>query len=152
MAVEGGPGKGIKSAKRQKRRTGKKSIFNKTGKKARYLKGSPKEIDLGIGDLASRVGDKIKGIDLGLDLNLGGNQPKKNFEKPPRTIIAEKGSMAMKSISPETGKSLVEEVSEKAYMDETGYRSPQEEARAMEEYNNNPMKNRTLDKFKKYNK
>lgn len=151
MAVEGGPGKGIKSAKRQKRRTGKKSIFNKTGKKARYLKGSPKEIDLGIGDFVTGAFDKIKGIDLNIGGFSGGrglNKP----PKPPRTIIAEKGSMPLKSVNPSTGKTFVQESYEKAFKEETGYDSPEAMKKEMIDYGNNPMKNKTLDKFKnKYN-
>ena len=108
MAVED------KKPKSQKKRRTNKMKKKFTGG-AKYYKGNPKEIDLGIG-----------------------------------TIIAEKGSMDMKSINPSTGKSLVKESVNKAYMDETGYSSPEAMEKEKIEYGNNPMKNKTLDKFKKY--
>tara|TARA_R110001606_G_scaffold380682_1_gene541342 strand:+ start:111 stop:545 length:435 start_codon:yes stop_codon:yes gene_type:complete len=142
MAVED------KKPKSQKKRRTNKMKKKFTGG-AKYYKGNPKEIDLGIGDFLSGAFDKIKGIDLnigGLSGGRGLNKP----PKPPRTIIAEKGSMDMKSINPSTGKSLVKESVNKAYMDETGYSSPEAMEKEKIEYGNNPMKNKTLDKFKKY--
>jgi hypothetical protein len=115
-----------------------------------------------IGEFVKRSADKIKGIDLnvgGPNIGLGGSEPPEIPWNPVGyDMQAEKGSMPLKKINRETGLDMMQTIDKYTdaantiknmeFKEETGYDSPEAMEKELEEYNANPMQNRTLNKFK----